>query len=247
MIKKQWRNFLWRWHRRLGLSLIVIVMWLSATGIMLNHTDFFGFANKPVYQSLLLKIYGIKRPFVSSYLFTNQWFSHSGEHLYYNGNKLTHCQMPFSGMALISEQEHIVAVACAEEILLITTDGNLLERINQNFGLPSAINALGACANQHNTVCFGNLATRYQLDVRTSSWVETTHAITSIAMQTLPETLQQQLDKQLVSMNWERVILDLHSGRLFGLGPWLMDGFALLLIILGFTGLGIWLTTQKRH
>ena len=245
-MKKQWRSFLWRWHRRLGLGLIVVVMWLSATGILLNHTDFFNFAHKPVYQSLILKTYGIERPSVSSYLFTNQWFSHSGEHLYHNGDKLTHCQKPFSGMALASEQEQIVAVSCAEEILLVTTRGDLVERINKNFGLPPSINQLGTCGNENNTVCFKSNSKIYQLDVTTSSWVETTAIINPIEMQELPDPLQQQLNKQLVSINWERVILDLHSGRLFGLGPWLMDGLALLLIVLGFTGIGIWLTTKKR-
>lgn len=246
MIKKQWRSLLWRWHRRLGLGLVVIVMWLSATGILLNHTDFFRFAEKPVYQSLLLKMYGIERLSISSYSFENQWFSHSGEHLYHNGNKLTHCQKPFSGMALSNHLNNIVVASCFEEILLFTIEGELIERLNKSVGLPHPIHQIGACSNNLNAVCFSSNKMHYQLDATTSSWTTTNGEIQPIDSTPLPETLQHELDKQAASMNWERVILDLHSGRLFGLGPWLMDGLALLLIVLGFTGLGIWLTSKKR-
>jgi hypothetical protein len=50
-------------------------------------------------------------------------------------------------------------------------------------------------------------------------------------------------------LNWERVILDAHSGRLFGnLGVWFMDIVALMLILLSVSGIYIWLkfTHKKR-
>ncbi|MGS0729088.1 PepSY-associated TM helix domain-containing protein, partial [Shewanella sp. 0m-11] len=43
-------------------------------------------------------------------------------------------------------------------------------------------------------------------------------------------------------LTWERVLLDMHSGRFFGsLGPWIMDLVALSLLIMAFTGCYIWL------
>ena len=48
------------------------------------------------------------------------------------------------------------------------------------------------------------------------------------------------------SLSWERVLLDLHSGRLFGrYGTWVMDIAAGLLLVLVMTG--IWLWTQRRR
>lgn len=46
----------------------------------------------------------------------------------------------------------------------------------------------------------------------------------------------------------ERVILDLHSGRLLSrIGVYLMDGAAILILLLTFTGLGIWISRVKRR
>lgn len=45
---------------------------------------------------------------------------------------------------------------------------------------------------------------------------------------------------------WERVILDLHSGRIFGpWGPWLMDAAAILLLFLAGSGVSIWWKRQR--
>jgi len=46
----------------------------------------------------------------------------------------------------------------------------------------------------------------------------------------------------------ERVILDLHSDRLLGrIGVYLMVGAAILMLLLTFTGLGIWISRVKRR
>ncbi|UJF20979.1 PepSY domain-containing protein [Shewanella sp. OMA3-2] len=43
-------------------------------------------------------------------------------------------------------------------------------------------------------------------------------------------------------LSWERVILDLHSGRVFGpLAIWLWDIFALALLLVACSGVWIWL------
>jgi len=46
----------------------------------------------------------------------------------------------------------------------------------------------------------------------------------------------------------ERVILDLHSGRLLGrIGVYPMDSAAIVILLLTFTGLGIWISRAKRQ
>ena len=47
-------------------------------------------------------------------------------------------------------------------------------------------------------------------------------------------------------LNWERVILDAHSGRLFGnIGVIFMDIVAIMLILLSISGIYIWLRYAK--
>jgi hypothetical protein len=46
-------------------------------------------------------------------------------------------------------------------------------------------------------------------------------------------------------IHWERVLFDVHSGRLFGrYGPWLMDIMAVLFVVLAVSGL---VMARRRH
>jgi hypothetical protein len=59
----------------------------------------------------------------------------------------------------------------------------------------------------------------------------------------LPAVLQPRLQAASVpaSLNWQRLLQDLHAGRVFGwAGQLVMDLAALLLVILALTGVIIW-------
>jgi hypothetical protein len=72
----------------------------------------------------------------------------------------------------------------------------------------------------------------------------------AIAPLTAPVWLSESkfVDKEVVNLarsanlHWQRVMLDLHSGRLFGsLTVWLWDLFALALLMVSLSGFWIWL------
>ena len=67
--------------------------------------------------------------------------------------------------------------------------------------------------------------------------------------QALPSMLSASLNRAFApSLPLERIILDLHSGRIFGrYGPLLMDISALGLIILSLSGVWIYLRTARRQ
>jgi len=248
MGKKYWRTQLWRWHRRMGLALFVMIIWVSITGILLNHTETLDLTDQPVHHSWLLKLYGIERPEITSYKVDDRWISHSGEHLYIDSKSLTHCLGSFSGLGIASDKsQQIVAAACGEEIILLTAQGDILERLSTSLQLSSPINQLGQCnTNAHQNICFSDNNNHYLLDTNTSQWQITDHNIIALQTSKLPNEVQEELDQTLVSLNWERVILDLHSGHILGLGPWLMDAVAILLIILGLSGIGNWTISKRR-
>ena len=248
MIHKKWRAILWRWHRRLGITLLIFIIWLSASGILLNHTDDIGLAEQPVHQQLLLSLYGIERPVIHSYQIAGQWISHSGEHLYHNSTQITQCTGTFSGIALASANlsaPGIIAAACGDEIALFTAQGELVERINASYPLPRPLQTLGQCEAAPQEICFSADSRTYTLNVNNVAWAESTQNISPSTTAQLPSNLQTAIEQNALSLNWERVILDLHAGRLFGLGPWLMDIVGALFIVLGLSGLGIWLFHKR--
>ena len=251
MINKKWRPLFWRWHRRLGLVSILFIMLLSVTGILLNHTDDLGLAEQPVHQASLLKLYGIERPRIHSYLVLNEWISYSGEHLYRNAQQIALCTGKFSGVGFSAQSATspaLLAAACGDEIVLFTPQGEPVERITSAYQLPVPLQALGQCEladTPNQRICFSANQHQYALNSATATWEKTTGKVVLVGESALPEALHSALEKNTVSLNWERVILDLHAGRLFGLGPWLMDIVGLFFILLGLSGLGIWLIGKR--
>jgi hypothetical protein len=259
MKNKKWRGILWRWHRQLGVVFFVFVVWLSVTGILLNHTDDFSLAEQPVHQTLLLKLYGIERPLVRSYHISEQWISHSGEQLYLNGVSFTHCLGEFNGIGygtlasenstLTPENSTLAAAACGKEIVLFTLEGDLVERLSDRHELPQPIVALGQCEQPNNSVssiCFSTGSAQFSLNLDMTTWASTTVKVKQYSAQQMPKTIQTLVEKNSVTLNWERVVLDLHAGRIFGLGPWLMDIVAVFFILLGVSGITVWLLSRKR-
>ena len=51
-------NWLWRWHRRLGLAAALFVLLLAGSGILLNHTADLGLERRFIDWPLLHRLYG---------------------------------------------------------------------------------------------------------------------------------------------------------------------------------------------
>lgn len=245
MSRSRLRLLLWRWHRRLGLAAVIFVVLVSVTGILLNHTAALDLANRPVKQHWLLALYGIKTPEVTSFAVGDQWVSHlGGERLYLDEQELAYCPGRLQGAAALPD---FSVAACGDELILFTADGEIVERIGAAYGIPQPVNALAMCGG---ALCLLNGGAYYLVNLEQLQWqVYSEGDISRISEATLPADRRQQLlDRYLgESITWERVVLDLHSGHLLQMGPWLMDIVALLLIVLSVTGCTMWYSGQRRR
>jgi PepSY-associated TM region len=228
---KKWRFPLIRWHRRIGITVSLLVLWLSVTGILLNHSDQLRLPERQVGQSMLLPLYGISPPVLRA---GEHWLSHLGaNHVYLDEREVAYCTAPFSGAVWLKDQ---YIVGCGDSLLLLTREGEVLERLGAVYGFPQPIIALA--------VVSANLE---GLDWQPYDGIASD--IHWAASQPAPDSLAVGLLKQSTGGNltWERVLLDLHNGRLVGqLGVWLLDASALFLIILALSGIWIWVTKPSR-
>ena len=89
----------------------------------------------------------------------------------------------------------------------------------------------------------------YQTDEQFLAWQpNTAPGIRWADSAPLPETLRNVLIKQYRGMgvSWERLLLDLHSGRLFGkIGVLIMNIAAVLMLLLAITG--VWHFFQRKR
>lgn len=239
------RQFLNRWHRYLGLTVILFVIFLSVTGILLNHTEELQLAKRYVHSEWILKWYGIQTPKIEAAFplktETGQsWLSASNKKLYINKIIITGEYENLRGA--VAMPEGFIVVLVGEKILLLMPNGDIVEKLSESQGLPVGITALGLTNEQELRVQTANGL--YKTDNEFISWEKLANnaeqsQVKWILPQSPPESLQQALTAQAEILPIERLLLDLHSGRL--LSVYFMDAVAILLIILAITGFLLWL------
>ena len=246
------RHFLLRWHRRLGAAAAVLVCWLSVSGILLNHTEFLQLAEKPIHSGLLLAHYGISEPKIKSFKLADQWLSHVGGHrLFIDSKEAVDCKAPLRG-AVLHEQQ-IVAL-CDAELLLLTRRGELIERLNALHGLPPQALTL---AEWRNSLWLATAGGTVAADIDSLTWQPVNQTVSQTVpevawstAQTAPQSLQEALKQEFIGadITRERVLLDIHSGRIFGQwGVYLMDLVAFVLCLLAASGLWVWGSATWRR
>ena len=229
-----------KWHRWAGIVSALFVVMLVITGIMLNHTDVLNLDEAYVQNSHLLDLYNIhpaSEPL--GFEVSDHWISQVGERVYFDETEIAKEIEHLTGAVSVMNE---IAVAMDEQILLLNVNGQTIESLDGLDGVPSGMRAIGITEDKHLVVkgSHGN----YILNLPDFSWHETAEvsAVWSKS-ETLPEKLLEHL-LQLYrgkGLSAERVILDLHSGRLFGIwGVYVIDAAAILFLLLAISGVMMW-------
>jgi hypothetical protein len=233
-------------HRYGGIISAVLIIFICITGLLLNHTDDLELGTVPVDAEWLLNAYGIDTPPISSFGNINISASQIANKLYYRTTPLAG---NFSSLTGIVESGDIVIIATTNELALLTHAGELIETLEAYTGIPNNIRQIGLhpelgpvlntpSGNWHSNTELMNW--QALTDTQTIAWSGTV---------LLPETSQQEL-KALYrgqGLSLERVILDLHAGRIFGrVGPLLADMVAVLFILLAMTGIWMWFKSRRK-
>lgn len=225
------------WHRRIGLFLLVWVIFVALTGVALNHSKAFDLESLPLPRAILEGIYGIEPPEVESYFHKGDWLSLvAGDQLYRNRQRLGFCP-GLRGAATLAGETY---VACSDSLYLLDHRGEIIEQIGAGLGLPTPIDAFGHCGGQP---CLESAGQVYRFDPADFSWSPgAADSFEASVPGETPSGLYEDLARRNSppDFNGERLVRDLHSGVFFGLGPWLMDLFALVLVTLSVTGLIQW-------
>ncbi len=240
------RPWLWRWHRRAGLTAALVIALVTLTGLLLNHTSELGLGDRHVKQNALLAFYGIKTPELSSFRSGDYWLSGDAQHrLYLNSDAIAECRGALVGAAA---HKDYFWLACQQQIMIFSQQGDLLDKITAAYGLPVPVKRFGICDG---TLCIG---TDERLFAVNSEQITFSPLITDnprwSEQSVLPESIRTDLVEKYrgQGLSWERVFLDIHSGRIFGdIGVWIVDVAAVLLFFLALSGFVLWYQHQVRR
>lgn len=235
-------RFFWTWHRRFGIVVAVLVLVLSLTGLALNHTDSLRLDERFATAGWLLDWYGMEAPENATSHAAGDWrITLLGDRLYLDRQVLPG---HFSRLAGAIASGRFLVVAADHEVLILTDDGQLIDRLGAESGVPPDFDALGLTADGSPVLqARGEL---YSTSVDKLEWSRQDENDTDVRWSvpvSLPsgelEALRAEFRSRMLSM--ERVLLDIHSGRI--VGPWgifLMDAAAVLLLLLAVTGSWLW-------
>ena len=231
------------WHRRLGIFAAFFLIFLSLSGIALNHTTLFSLSHQTISNSWLLNHYGIKAPTDVRFYQQKNWLV--TDQLVWLKNKLVF-ESDETVISLAKFQSYIL-LATRSQLVIFTETGDIVEQLDSSSDLPAAISALSITADN---IVLNTADGYYQSDSNLMAWkkirtfVEPSWISNEPASQSELTVAQGQFQSQF--LNWERVILDAHSGRLVGdFGVWFMDMVAFILILLSISGIYIWLRYSK--
>ena len=230
------------WHRRLGVVLALVLAVVAITGVLLNHTDRFELSKHYVTSEWLLDWYGVRVPSEPvSFKVGERFISQIGTRLYYDAAPIEGDYGRLLGAVVIAQT---VVVGVEGQLLLLTPEGALIEKLGGQHGVPAGMRGLG---RKDDWLVIRAAHGDYLVDAFLSRWREQPYVR---AVWSQPTLLPQEQRARLVrayrghGLNMEKVVSDLHSGRILGrAGPYVLDVAALLLLVL--TGTGVWMWTRR--
>lgn len=242
------RNLL-RLHHRAGVVVVVFVLFLVVTGILINHANTLGWDKQRLANAFWLKLYGVEVSAVDTgYPVSGHWLAFAGSRLYFDARPLADCQAPLSGAVMVPVSAGLgqAGVAlCSDATILFTLAGELIEKMPM-VGAP-----VSGLALKDDVIYARQNPGIVQFDPVSGGWSPAAIDTSSLSWSqsaSLPAPMATQLRYANTpeDLTWERLLLDLHSGRLFGfIGVLLVDLAGVLMLMLALTGL--WsVMTRKR-
>lgn len=230
-------------HRRAGVAVVLFAIFLTVTGVLINHSNALGWDKERLASIFWLQLYGVTlQPVENGFELAGQWVSNAGGRLMIDEQVISECAAPLSGVVKTTD----AAVAlCNDSVVLFTSEGQLIEKMPLVGDAKKGLGIVG------DGVVSREQDALVSLDTLSGQWAPYNHS--SVAIQwsqptPLPMPLAMALQFQNVpeDLTWERLLLDLHSGRLFGnAGVLAVDVMGLLIMSLAITGLWVALTRKR--
>lgn len=226
-----------RWHRRAGVAAAGFLIFLLGTGVPLQFSAALGLGSRHVSTAAILDWYGLEAPIdvrVSGPAVS------VGDQVYLNGTPVFTLE-GFTGAVTL---DGLIAVAGDRAVVLADAGGAELDR----FSFEAGIHRIG---RYHDTLAVAagddiHLADRDLVNFHPGSvapmtvrWTQSTEADPATA-----DRHRRLFRARMLTA--ERLLQDLHSGRVLGtFGVLLVDAASLLLAFLAISGLIMWWRTHR--
>jgi hypothetical protein len=234
-------------HRWLGFISVIFLFVLALTGLALNHSERLGLHSVTVRSSMLLGRYGMASGAdITSYrIHETDTISHLDGRLYYNGAHLVDGGPP---VGIYQGGQDFSVVVLPEQLVYLTGEGEFIERIEASQ-LPWE-RVLFLARDAAGDPVLAGADKRWKAD---AEWLEfIPHAGAFEVSPLEPDVADGAVEAAILAahqgegLSLYRILLDLHSGRLFGWGGrTVMDLTAVAILLLVSSGIAGWLRKSR--
>ncbi len=241
--KASLRLMLKSWHRTIGLVAAVFLLVLTLTGLVLMQTDRIDLDSRYVDNDHLLNWYGIRpAPPPLSFKVREHWLAQIGERLYFSNQLVTQLDGQLLGAVPLADE---ILVATTNNLFIVTAAGELAEKLGP---LDEAPQQIGIDPAGDIIVRTAGGARRYDPWGGELAAVAPAPGVRWSLETALPDELAAALARTFrgSGLSLERVLLDLHTGRLFGAtGVLIVNTASVLLLVLVISGFVLWLRRPR--
>lgn len=233
-------------HRVVGLTTVLFLLLLAVSGIAINHGDALRLDERFVSAGWLLDWYGIESPHdIASVTAGDAWVSQIGDRIYVNARELPGRYGELVGAVPTPDA---IAIGAGSAILLVGANGDLIEALGAEHGVPHELRAIGVANGQ---VVVRSRHGTWTTDRHFGAWREAPDiAATWSSRAVMPPDVQARVVEAWrgAGLPASRVLADLHSGRLFGrFGVFVMDIVALGIVMLAASGIWLWWLRRREN
>lgn len=226
----------------MGITSAVFVILLSFSGLILHHGPLLDLDDRFIDSSGLLSWYGIEVPDITIRYSAGQHdVQLIAESIYFDGDRLPGSFPDLKGF--VATDFGFVA-ATTNQLLLLTEQGEVIEVLGRVNLVPAGISLIGT--SSPGQIVLQTSMGIVEADLDAARWTQSTALVSQLdwSLPSVPEprlTAQIQSDYAASLLSWERLLLDIHSGRILGNpGIVLVDLMALLFMLMAATGVWIW-------
>lgn len=226
-------------HRSMGAIVALFVMLLAITGMLLNHTTELKLDQRYLTWNWLLEHYGVATVEADAvFLLDQKVISQFNEQLFVDAIPVTNVQRPVLGGVVLDD---LMVLATDDALILLSPEGEFIERMGNAAGVPPEIQNIGLF---HGDPVIQTRDGMWRSDFLLDQWERISlQGIGWSVPQPMPDSIETELAEYFhgKGIAVEQLILDIHNGRIVErFGVWILDAFAVLMIVISLTGLWMW-------
>ncbi len=233
------RHWARRSHRVVAIGAFSFLILIALTGLLLNHADDLGLPQATISSVVAKRVYGIEAPPIEA-VFA------AGEFVFVTVDNTVYADVTpiaFDAGTILGAvvNDSMIVIATDRELILTTVDAVPIERT----GIDSA-QALSRIGHYESRVVVATSDGIFALDTNRMILTPLEMMPTNMSWSEpilISDEQRQRIDTATVGqiISWERMLLDLHSGRILPVvGRYLFDLTALCLLYLCMSGVLLW-------